>query len=140
MQWIFLIGDATLTLSRFEQMRFPGSTRTVRSGEQLLVMYENGDYAAFFREENTDAMRSEFEPGELEKLLAFLPFDDPKWIMLKYRNIETVKQILQAPDFPKDVFIDCDGTDPGLEAVFDRARIIGTAAAISAKQHTGTAR
>ena len=124
MQWIFLIGDASLTLSRFERLQFPGSRQIVRSGEQLLVQYENGDYAAIFREEDAEAMQSEFEPGELEKLLRFLPFDDPKWIMLKYRNIETVKQILQEPDFPKDVFIDCDGTDLGLETVSDR--IIGT--------------
>ncbi len=126
MQWVFLIGDDSFTLSRFSQMDFKGNKKVISNNEQLEIQYENNDYAIFYKEENADDMKNSFEPSEFENYLKKLPFDEPRWIMLKYNNISILRRIVSEKEFPTDIIIDCDGVDLQLEEVFDKSRIIET--------------
>ena len=124
MQWVFLIGDDSFTLNRFSKMHFRDSKRIIMNDEQLEIQYDNNDYAIFYKEENVDDMKSDFEPFEFEKYLQKLPFDVPRWIMLKYNNVSILRKIVSEKEFPTDIIIDCGGVDLGLEKVFDKRRII----------------
>ena len=126
MQWVFLIGDDSFTLSRFSKMNFKGCKKVISNDEQLEIQYDNNDYAVFYKEENADDMRSNFEPSEFENYLKKLPFDDPRWIMLKYNSVSILRRIVSEKEFPADIIIDCDGADLRLEEVFDKSRIIET--------------
>lgn len=126
MQWIFLIGDDKLSLERFSKMKFTGSEKVSRNAQQLEIVFGEKDYLIFCEAEPMEDSKGDFEKGEYEELLALLPFDEPKWIMLKYKDIGTLKRVIGEEGFPEDIFIYCDGTDPGLEDVFDKDRVIGT--------------
>ena len=78
----------------------------------------------FYKEENSEFFRRNFEPQEFKEYLKILPFDNPRWIMLKYNNVAILRKIISGKEFPSDVIIDCDGVDLGLEEVFDKSRII----------------
>ena len=124
MQWVFLIGDDSFTLNHFSKMHFKDSKKIILNDEQLEIQYDNNDYAIFYKEENADDMKSNFAPSEFEEYLQKLPFDVPRWIMLKYNNVSILRKIVSEKEFPTDVIIDCDGGDLGLEEVFDKRRII----------------
>jgi len=126
MQWVFLIGDQPFSLNSFSKMKFENSKKILKNAEQLEICYNDNDYAIFYKEDNADNMRNNFETSEFEKYLQKLPFDNPRWIMLKYSNIKTLKKIICEKYFPKDIIIDCDGVNLGLEEVFDISRIIET--------------
>lgn len=127
MQWVFIIGDDSFTLNSFSKMQFNDSKKILINDNQIEIQFDNNDYAIFYKENNSDDMKSDFEPSEFEEYLQKLPFDDPRWIMLKYNNISILRKIVSEKEFPTDVLIDCDGVDLGLEEVFDESRIIGTA-------------
>ena len=128
MQWVFLIGgDDSFTLNHFSEMHFRDSQKIILNKEQLEIQYDNNDYAIFYREENADDIKSNFSPSEFEEYLQKLPFDVPRWIMLKYSNVSILKKIVSEKGFPTDVIIDCDGVDLGLEEVFDKRKILETA-------------
>ena len=124
MQWIFLIGDDSFTLNCFSEMDFKDSQKIISNDDQVEVIYNDNDYVVFCKEENSDDMVSSFESSEFEKYLQKLPFDDPKWIMVKFNNAKILKKILSENGFPTDVIIDCDGLDLGLEEAVDKSRII----------------
>lgn len=126
MQWVFLIGDDSFTLNRFSKMHFKDSKKIILNGEQLEIRYDTNDYAIFYKELNVNDMKCDFDALEFEEYLQKLPFDDPRWIMLKYNNVSILRKIVSEKDFPTDVIIDCDGVDLRLEEVFDKSRIIGT--------------
>ena len=124
MQWIYLIGDDKFSLDCFAKMHFTDSRKTIMNDEQLEVRYDNNDHAVFYKEEDRDDIRINFEPSDLERYLQKLPFDDPRWIMLKYSDVKVLRKILCEKGFPKDIMIDCDGTDLALEGLIDKSRII----------------
>ncbi len=126
MQWVFLIGDDSFTLNRFSKMHFKDSKKIILNGEQLEIRYDTNDYAIFYKELNVNDMKCDFDALEFEEYLQKLPFDDPRWIMLKYNNVSILRKIVSEKDFPTDVIIDCDGVVLRLEEVFDKSRIIGT--------------
>lgn len=126
MQWVFLIGDDKLSLERFSKMKFTGSEKVSRNAQQLEIVFGEKDYLIFCEAEPMEDSKGDFEKGEYEELLALLPFDEPKWIMLKYKDIGTLKRVIGDESFPEDIIIDCDGVDLGLEEVIDKDRIIST--------------
>ena len=63
MQWVFLIGDDSFTLNHFSKMHFKDSKKIILNDEQLEIQYDNNDYAIFYKEENADDMKSNFEPS-----------------------------------------------------------------------------
>ena len=124
MQWVFLIGDDSFTLNSFSKIHFKDSKKILMNDEQMEIWYNNNDYVILYKEENADDMRSNFEISEFEEYMKKLPFDDPRWIMLKYNNVSTLRKIISEKVFPTDIIIDCDRVDLGLEEVFDKNRII----------------
>lgn len=126
MQWVFLIGENPFTLNSISKIKFKDSPEIRKCDEQLEIRYKNNDYAIFYKECNADDMRSDFEPLDFKEYLQKLPFEDPRWIMLKYNKVLTLKRIISEDGFPADVIIDCDGVDLGLKEVFDESRIIET--------------
>lgn len=125
MQWVFLIGDSTLSPKRFKDMDFAGSINSRYAKEQLEVRYDEG-YVIFCKEDNADEMKNNFEPDEFAEYMKRIPFEDPRWIMLIYNDIGALKKVIGDESFPRDIIIDCDGVDLGLEKVTDKNRLIGT--------------
>ena len=124
MQWIFLIGDEAFTLKNFSKMHFKDSRKIIISDDQLEVRYDNNDYVVLYKEEKTNDMKNEFESSAFEEYMLKLPFDDPRWIMVRYSNISVLRSLLSEKGFPTDVMIDCDGVRLGLEDIVDESRII----------------
>ena len=124
LQWIYLIGEEYFTLNTISNMKFEDSKLINKSNEQLEIRFDNNDYVIFYKEENSEFFRRNFEPQEFKEYLKILPFDNPRWIMLKYNNVAILRKIISGKEFPSDVIIDCDGVDLGLEEVFDKSRII----------------
>lgn len=117
-KWVILIGDGNNTISRYENMNFSGSKTINKTAHYIDIFYENAHVT--FNDDKDELIISDYEPAELEKL----PFDNIKMIMLVYTNIDILKKIVSADDFPKDIIIDCDGVDLGLENVIDRKRLL----------------
>ena len=124
MQWIFLIGDEAFTLKNFSKMHFKDSRKIIISDDQLEVRYDNNDYVVLYKEEKTNDMKNEFESSAFEEYMLKLPFDDPRWIMVRYSNISVLRSLLSEKGFPTDVMIDCDGVRLELEDIVDESRII----------------
>lgn len=116
--WVILIGDSDNTIDRYENMIFSGMKKIIKTAHQIDIFYEN-DYAQFL-EDNEKLIISDYDQTELEKL----PFGNIKMIMLKYSDIDILKKIVSADDFPKDIIIDCDGVDLGLDNIIDRKRLL----------------
>lgn len=123
MQWIFIIGDQSLSLSTFSSMMFQDSVCTHLSGEEFQIHYENQEYAVF-SSCPAETLKSDFEDSEYKQLMKRLPFENPQWFMLKYSSLEILKKIISEEEFPDKVFLYCDGIDLGLNEVFDEYRII----------------
>lgn len=116
--WVILIGDDNLTLERFQKMRFAGCKEIILSEHQLDILYEN-DYAVLY--EDADCLEA-YDSSELERL----PFRDVHTMILKYSDIQVLRAIVGAEDFPEDVIIDCDGLDLGLEEIVKKERLWNT--------------
>lgn len=117
-QWVILIGDSNNTIERYKNMAFPGSTKIIKADHYIDIFYENAH--AQFIDDDDELVISDYDPAELEKL----PFENIRMIMLIYTDIEILKGIVSAGDFPKDIIIDCDGVDLGLEKIIDRERLL----------------
>ncbi|MCQ2974115.1 MAG: hypothetical protein MJ211_04820 [Bacteroidales bacterium] len=120
MQWILIIGDNTLSLNIFEKMCFQDCICKYQSENELQIKYNN-EYAIFTIYEDA---KNEFEYSEYEEIKRKTKIENLNWIMLKYSNIVILKKIISAPDFPKNLFLYCDGVNLELENVFDKSRII----------------
>lgn len=121
MKWVILIGDSNNTISRYENMIFLGSKKIIKMAHYIDIYYENDySYYAQFSDDDDELIIGDYEQAELEKL----PFGNIKMIMLKYSDIDILKKIVSADDFPKDIIIDCDGVDLGLENIIDRKRLL----------------
>ena len=120
-KWVILIGDSNNTIARYENMIFSGSKKINKTAHYIDIFYEN-DYARYaqFLDDDDKHIIGDYDPAELEKL----PFGNVKMIMLKYSDIDILKKIVSSDDFPKDIIIDCDGVDPGLENIIDRKRLL----------------
>lgn len=117
-QWVILIGDNSFSLDSFSDMKFYGKTELKRDKHYIQVLFQNG-YATF--DEDYDLLiRNDYEIEEINNL----PFTDAKMIMLTYSNIDILKNIVCEEAFPKDIIIDCDGVDLGLDTVIEKRRLI----------------
>lgn len=118
-KWVILIGDQQFNLDSIKTMKFDNKTKIAEYGEkQLDVLYEDG-YLSF--QYDFDGMiKRDYMPEEL----ASLPYENPQFILLRYSNLELVKHVISSVDFSKDIFIDCDGVNLGLEQVIDKLRLL----------------
>lgn len=123
MQWIFIIGDQSLSLNNFSDITFLDSERRHQSEDKFQIYYENQEYAVF-SSCLTETLEADFEDSEYKELMKKLPFENPRWFMLKYSSLGILKKIISEEDFPDKVFLYCDGVDLGLCEVFDKQRII----------------
>ena len=117
-KWVILIGDRNLTIDRFQNMKFVGNIKIVKDEHYIDVFYENG--YAHFCDDADNYLIEDYDPSEIEKL----PFRDIKMIMLKYSDTQILKDILGEDDFPKDVVVDCDGLDFGLDEIIGQSRLL----------------
>jgi len=130
--WVILIGDENFDLDIIKSMSFDGA-KDIRSfnnqidvyydgqrpiqrydGEHLHLIYDD-DYVSFQEDDGAD-----LPPEEI----AELPFINPRFIIMKYSNAELMRKIVGSGDFPKNIFIDCDGVNLGLEKIIDKSRLI----------------
>ena len=117
-KWVILIGDQSFSLDSFADMKFYGKTELKRTEHYIQVLYKNG-YATF--DEDYDlTIKKDYEVEELNTL----PYTDAKMIMLTYSDIDILKNIIREKAFPRDVFIDCDGANLGLDTVFEKRRLL----------------
>ena len=99
-------------------MKFYGKTE-LKIGKHYIQVIYNSDYVTFDEDYNL-LIRNDYEKEELNSL----PFADAKMIMLTYSNIEILKNIICEEAFPKDIIIDCDGVDLGLDTIINKSRLI----------------
>ena len=117
-QWVILIGDKSFSLNSFSDMKFHGKTELKIGKHYIQALYKN-DYVTF--DEDYDlSIRNGYETEALDSL----PFTDAKMIMLTYSNIDILKNIICEEAFPKDIMIDCDGVNLGLDTIIEKRRLI----------------
>ena len=116
--WVILIGDSNLTVDRFQDMKFVGHKQILKTENGLDVIYENG--SAHFYNDLDNHIAGDYERVEIERL----PFCDIRMMMLKYSEIQILKSIIDEDDFPKDIYIDCDGLDLGLGDIIGQERLL----------------
>lgn len=120
--WVIFIGDETFSLDTIRAMTYKGKVETRDHGEkQFDVFYnENHDYVSF--QFDYDGMiMNDYSSEELKNL----PFENPQFILVRYSDIKLLERIISADDFPKDILIDCDGVDLGLEKFIEKSRLLG---------------
>ena len=116
--WVILIGDERFNLGTIKNMKFIGCERIAEHEEkQLDVFYKKG-YASFGYDYD-GLIRGDYSPEEIARL----PYEEPHFISMQYSNSDLLKRIIGSTDFPKDILIDCDGVDLGLEQIIDGARL-----------------
>lgn len=123
MQWIFIIGDQSLSLNNFSGITFPDSVSRHQYEDEFQIHYKNQEYA-IFSSCIAETLKADFEDSEYNELMKKLPFENPHWLMLKYSSLDILKKIIGEEEFPDKVFLYCDGVDLGLCEVFDKHRII----------------
>lgn len=117
-KWVILIGDKSFSLNSFSDMKFYGKTELKMGKHYIQALYKS-DYVSF--DEDYDLhIRNGYETEELNSL----PFNDAKMIMLTYSNIDILKNIICEEAFPKDIMIDCDGVNLGLDTIIEKRRLI----------------
>lgn len=117
--WVILIGDADFCLDSLKGMGFEGK-KAVKDygGKQFDVIYDEG-YVSF--QSDYDGMiRQDYAPDEIARL----PFEEPRFILMRYSHKELLKSVMGSGDFPSDVLVDCDGADTGLGQVPGRSRLL----------------
>lgn len=117
-RWVILIGDKSFSLNSFSDMKFYGKTE-LKIGKHYIQALYKSDYAIFDEDYNFH-IRNGYETEELNSL----PFADAKMIMLTYSSIDILKNIICEEAFPKDIIIDCDGVDLGLDTIINKSRLI----------------
>lgn len=117
-KWVILIGDKSFSLNSFSDMKFYGK-KELKIGKHYIQVIYKSDYVTFDEDYNL-LIRNDYEKEELNSL----PFADAKMIMLTYSNIEILKNIICEEAFPKDIIIDCDGVDLGLDTIINKGRLI----------------
>lgn len=119
--WVILIGDERFNLDTIKNMTFTGCERMVEHEEkQLDVFYKKG-YVRF-QYDYDGLIRGDYSPEEI----ACLPYKEPHFILMQYSDLDLLKRIIGSTDFPKDILIDCDGVNLGLEQIIDDARLLDT--------------
>lgn len=118
-KWVILIGGPGFGLDALKAMDFPGSTGFRDYGEkQFDVLFEDG--CVYFLGDFDGLIRGDYPP----ETLAALPFEEPQFVLMQYSAQALLEWIVSAEDFPRDVLIDCDGVDLGLERFVGSARLL----------------
>lgn len=117
--WVILIGDTQLSLDTVKAMRFEGKTKEQYFEGKQLDVYFNDGYVSF-QYDFDGTIKCDYSPEELKSL----PYDEPHFILMRYSNLKLLKQIVGAADFPKNILIDCDDVDLGLNQVIDKSIIL----------------
>ena len=118
-KWIILIGNAGFSLDAIKPMTFEGKIDVREYGEkQFDVLFQEGYVSFLF--DHDGMIRNDFSSEELKDL----PYDEPQFVLMKYSEKDLVERVITSTDFPKDVLIDCDGVDLGLEQFFDKSRLL----------------
>lgn len=118
-KWVIFIGDEKFTPETIKGMTFEGNTGTRDYGEKQFDVLYNEDYVSF--QFDYDGMLTADYPPEFVKSL---PFDSPRFILAKYSKQSFLERVISSKDFPKDVLIDCDGVELGLERLVDESRLV----------------
>lgn len=118
-KWVIFIGDRGFDLDTIRAMSFAGKTEVRDYGQkQLDVLFREG-YVSF-RFDDDGWIRNDYPPETLQRL----PYAEPRFILMRYSTQELLEKIVSSDDFPKDILIDCDGLDLGLERLAGRARLL----------------
>ncbi len=119
--WIILIGDEAFDFKTIKSMNFCDCIRISEYEDKQFDIYFNDGYVSF-QNDYDGVIKNDYSPEEL----ALLPYKNPHFILMRYSNIELAKHVISLKDFPKNILIDCDGVDLGLEQVFDKCRLYDT--------------
>ncbi len=118
-KWVIFIGNAGFDPDIIKTMTFEGKIGVRDYGEkQFDVLFKEG-YVSF--QFDYDGMiMNDYPPEVLESL----PYYEPQFVLMKYSKKNLLERVITSIDFPKDVLIDCDGVDLGLEQFLDKSRLL----------------
>lgn len=121
--WVIFIGDETFGLDTIRAMTFKEKAEIIDSGEKQFDVFFNENHDAYvsFQFDYDGMIMNDYSPEELKNL----PFENPHFILARYSDIKLLERIISADDFPKDILIDCDGGDLGLERFIEKSRLLG---------------
>ncbi len=118
-KWVIFIGNEKFSSKTIKGMTFEGNTGIRDYGEKQFDVLFNEDYVSFQFDYNgmiVGDYASEF--------IKSLPFDNPQFVLVRYSKQSLLERIISSKDFPKDVLIDCDGVDLGLERLVGKSRLL----------------
>lgn len=118
-KWVIFIGNEKFIPETIKGMTFEGNTGTRDYREKQFDVLFNEGYVSF--QFDYDGMIMVDYPPEFIKSL---PFDNPQFVLARYSEQRLLERIISSKDFPKDVLIDCDGVDLGLERFVDESRLL----------------
>lgn len=121
--WVIFIGDAMFGLDTIRAMAFEEKVEIRNYGEKQFDVWFKGNHDAYvsFQFDYDGMIMSDYSPEELKNL----PFENPQFILVRYSDIKLLERIISSDDFPKDIMIDCDGVDLGLEKFIEKSRLLG---------------
>lgn len=118
-KWVILIGDRNFDINAIKTMNFDGKTEVRDYKEKQFDVIFDKEYISF--QFDFDGMiKHDYSPEELKNL----PYNNPQCILVKYSSQKLLESIIGSKDFPKDLFIDCDGVNLLLEHSIDKTRLI----------------
>lgn len=115
-KWVILIGDTGVSSESIKTMAFQRKIEIKNYGEKQFDVFFKDGYVSF----QFDYDGSDYPPDEIKKL----PYTAPQFVIMRYSSQRVLERVIGAEDFPKNVLIDCDGVDLGLEQVVDRHRLL----------------
>lgn len=121
---VIFIGKTTLSLEKLRVMTFEEAVEKIDFGEKQFDILFKENYGAYvsFQFDYNGAIANDYSPEELKNL----PYKYPQFVLVRYSNIRLLERIVSADDFPKDILIDCDGVNMGLEKFIKRSRLLNT--------------
>ena len=118
-KWVIFIGNPGFCPDSVKAMTFEGKSGVMDYGEkQFDVLFEEGYVSFQFDYDRT--IMNDYSPEELHSL----PYDEPQFILMRYSKRNLLERVISSKDFPKDVLIDCDGVNLGLEQFVDKSRLL----------------
>ncbi|ACT00712.1 hypothetical protein [Paenibacillus sp. JDR-2] len=98
MQWIFLIGE-NLNIDRIRNIDHEGAIRTDLIDSTEFIVSFGRDYIIYQYIEDLLDEYEKYDPESLPKI----PYKNPTFIMMRYREEETLKKILRQENFLRNI-------------------------------------
>ena len=110
MQYIILIGDQSFNLD---------SVKNVKHGDARCHIDESRSSVDFGEDYIIYNFVADFINEYTKKERRKIPFGNPNFIIMAYKSIDRVRQVLKQNDFPKGIYVDDDSLKLNIQPIED---------------------